>query len=417
MVSWGQIGAALFEGTAKGLENAAVSEDKRIGEEKKLYEAQAEAARQQAEENKGKYTKQVGDFTSRMKQISGSLLDVEGGVDKKTADKLAYNLVKTYGLDSSSFSNLQRKIDDAKSAGSSLYAAEALKLALNPNVDFNLDDAAKSIAGTYVGYDKLKPPDSSYTMPWLFGGGKPKSLDTAARTADARGSGLMSPKDVDDSGYPKIDITPPVTLTTDALEKLSGPDGGPSKVVKDAVKARQTAYFNNPDKQFSIAADKEVTDLMVAMYDTHNQAANAAFIQNLWLQNADKIASLEPAARKKWEDYFSDLTLAGSATGAVNIESLKKGHARRKLFGDGRVFSTPSQYATYFAKNPKSAGAKLYKYTENGTERTDEDKARVWKKFLKDGWWLDTNQLDLTPSRTVLADLTQTLVEQATGVK
>jgi hypothetical protein len=94
MVSWGQIGAALFEGTTKGLENAAVSEDKRIGEEKKLYEAQAEAARRQAEENKGKYTKQVGDFTSRMKQISGSLLDVKGGVDKKTADKLAYNLVK-----------------------------------------------------------------------------------------------------------------------------------------------------------------------------------------------------------------------------------------------------------------------------------------------------------------------------------
>jgi hypothetical protein len=224
-------------------------------------------------------------------------------------------------------------------------------------------------------------------------------------------SGLMSPKDVDGSGYPKIDIAPPVTLTKDALEKLSGPDGGPSKVVKDAVKTRQTAYFNNPDKQFSIAAGKEVTDLMAAMYDTHNQAANAAFIQNLWLQNADKIAALEPAARKKWEDYFSDLTLAGSATGAVNIESLKKGHERRKTFGDGRVFSTPSQYAAYYAQNPDSKAATVY------AALTPAEKQGYWKKFLQDGWWLDTAQLDLTTSRSSLTKLVASLVKKASGNK
>jgi hypothetical protein len=416
MVSWVQIGAALFEGTAKGLENAAVSEDKRIGEEKKLYEAKAEAARQQAEENKGNYTKQVGDFTSRMKQISGSLLDVAGGVDKKTADKLAYNLVKTYGLDSSSFSNLQRKIDDAKSAGSSLYAAEALKLALNPNVDFNLDDAAKSIAGTYVGYDKLKPADSSYTMPWLFGGGKPKSLDTAARTADARGSGLMSPKDVDDSGYPKIDITPPVTLTKDALEKLSGPDGGPSEVYMKVFDRTLGAIFSSPAKQFAIDASVEVTDLMSKQYATHNQAAHAAYVQKMWMQSADYIEKLEPAAQEKWEKYFASHIRAASPT--LSIESLKAGLEGRKKWGDGRVFTNPSQYATYYAQNPDSKAAKLYNYnSKNGTKRSAEVKAIMWKDFLEESYWLDMPQLDNTASRSVVTTLIAGLVKTAEGTK
>ena len=158
--------------------------------EREQYEARAEAARRQAEENKGKYTKQVGDLASRMKQISSVLLDDEdAGIDKKTADKLAYNLVRVHGLDANSFSNLQSLITTAKKDGGSLYTAEALQLALDPDTAFNLDDVATSLVPSYDGYDKQKPPDSSYTMPWLFGGGKPKSLETAARTADARGFG------------------------------------------------------------------------------------------------------------------------------------------------------------------------------------------------------------------------------------
>jgi len=413
MAGWGQIGAAIFAGAGTGLADAAKNQDKRIDKEREKYEAQAEAARRQADENKGKYTKQVGDLTSRMKQISSVLLDVEGGVDKKTADKLAYNLVKTYGLDSSSFSNLQCKIDDAKSAGSSLYAAEALQLALNPNVDFNLDDAAKSMAGPYVGYDKLKPPDSSYTMPWLFGGGKPKSLDTAARTADANASGLMSPKDVDSSGYPNIDIAPPVTLTKDALEKLSGPDGGPSKVYMKVFDRTLGAIFSSPAKQFAIDASVEVTNLMSKQYATHNQAAHAAYVQKMWMQSADYIAKLEPAAQEKWENYFASHIRAASPT--LSIESLKAGHEGRKRWGDGRVFTNPSQYATYYAQNPDSKAAKLYNYNKNGTDRSDKVKATMWKDFLEESYWLDMPQLDNTVSRSAVTTLIARLVNTAGG--
>ena len=79
MAGWGQIGAALFEGhEQKVWKKLQVREDEAYWRrEREQYEARAEAARRQAEENKGKYTKQVGDLASRMKQISSVLLDVE----------------------------------------------------------------------------------------------------------------------------------------------------------------------------------------------------------------------------------------------------------------------------------------------------------------------------------------------------
>jgi hypothetical protein len=390
MVSWGQIGAALFEGTTKGLENAAVSEDKRIEEKKKLYEAQAEAAKRQAEENKGNYTKQVGDFTSRMKQISSVLLDVKGGIDKKTADKLAYNLVRVHGLDANSFSNLQSLITTAKKDGGSLYTAEALQLALDPNTAFNLDDVATSMVPSYDGYDKLKPPDSSYTMPWLFGGGKPKSLETAARTADANASGLMSPKDVDGSGYPKIDIAPPFTPSKYAREQAEGGGNGPSKVYIRGFNANLNASVNTPLKTIGPELDEKLRRLMVSSSSSENLAAQTERFRQLYFQHKAQRAYKSPEEKDAWRTFFTD-TAEGRTNTTVNLKRLDDGFDTRMTGGDGRILMNPSDYANlYKVKHgttdlvyPKSEAAKKYNAASPAGKR------EYWRRMLSLGYLID----------------------------
>ena len=390
MAGWGQIGAAIFEGAGTGLADAAKNQDKRIDKEREKYEAQAEAARRQADENKGNYTKQVGDFASRMKQISSVLLDVDNGVDKKTADKLAYNLVRVHGLDANSFSNLQSLITTAKKDGGSLYTAEALQLALNPDTAFNLDDVATSMVPSYDGYDKLKPPDSSYTMPWLFGGGKPKSLDTAARTADANASGLMSPKDVDDSGYQKIDIAPPVTPSKDARERAEGGGGGPSNVYIQGFNSNMNASLNTTLKTIGPELDEDLRILMIGGSSSEYLAAQTERFRQLYFQHKAQRVYEGPEDKNAWRTFFTD-TAEGRTNTTVNLTRLDEGFDTRTAGGDGRILMNPSDYANLYKVkhgtttlvNFKSEAAKKY------NAATPAGKREYWRRMLSLGYLID----------------------------
>ena len=388
MVGWGQIGAALFEGATEGLEKGAERQDERIGEEKKLYEAQAEAARRQADENKGKYTKQVGDLTSRMKQISSVLLDTKGGVDKKTADKLAYNLVRTHGLDSSSFAATMAKITTAKRDGGSLYTAEALQLALDSNTAFNLDDVATSMVPSYDGYDKLKPADSSYTMPWLFGGGKPKSLDTAARTADANASGLMSPKDVDGSGYQKIDIAPPVTLTKDARERAEGGGNGPSKDYNDTVEWNLKQAFNNPSKWLGSSVSETLRPLAInTSGGTINSASQIYELQDTFFSHRKNTPEYKSKqAEGAWRGYFTEkIETSGKTT--LDVKRLEESYKWRAAVehGGGEILKDPEAYAKFISRSKLDWAVQFRK-------ASDVDKNNFWRDMLKFGFLIDIDQ-------------------------
>jgi len=387
MAGWGQIGAAIFAGAGTGLADAAKNQDKRIDKEREKYEAQAEAARRQAEENKGRYTKQVGDFASRMKQISSVLLDVDNGIDKKTADKLAYNLVRIHGLDNNSFSNLQSLIITAKRDGGSLYTAEALQLALDPDTAFNLDDVATSLVPSYEGYDKLGPAAPSYTMPWLFGGGKPKSLDTAVRTADARGSGLMSPKDVDDSGYQKIDIAPPVTPSKYAREQAEGGGNGPSKDYNDTVEWNLKQAFNNPSKWFGSSVSETLRNLATNTGGgTVNNASQIYELQDTFFSHRKNTPVYKSKqAEGAWRGYFTELAeTSGKST--LDVKRLEESYNwRAGKYGGGEILKDPEAYAKFISQSDSDFAVEY-----RGFDEANQNK--FWRHMLQFGFLIDVDQ-------------------------
>lgn len=159
MASWGQIGAAIFEGVGTGLEKVSARYERDKKEEQRLYQQRLEDAKRFAMQDRRKYEETRSTAKGRIQTLAAQIY-ADGGITREQALVTAGDLFKKYGHDNTTYNKVLSQILDAQAQGAgSGLAALAAQVDVDPKNPFTLEDVIDAVTPQWAGYSAPAPPE------------------------------------------------------------------------------------------------------------------------------------------------------------------------------------------------------------------------------------------------------------------
>jgi hypothetical protein len=399
-LSFGRILGAGVVGALKGAASLAETAKEEQQEADKLYATKAEYARRKAEDNRDEYRKSLKDNEGMIREVSGLLKGVDGSGDNDKRNRVAAQLVKSYG---GNIKVVTEAIKQSLATKGGPFTEAMVGMVIDEQM--SIEDMARAITPNWTGYNKLKPV-YTYKPTGIIGalqrnfGSGANTTTEELETERAEGQGLMSRPNNDTGRIKNYEGAIPIEpdeVKTSAYTKLwySGKNNFYDNSNKGGAEDINTQLKLQGGEQWHIALQNAHTSA--------DAVASSQTIRQGFIKDANAGVLSDPLKRDAYAYWIS--IYGGNAkdfnkyVGAAKIQ---------KTMFNGQSFNTPKQLAAFIAKDRRRKDGPTATITSNYIKKEAEGKGEdFWKAsfstyFLLAPYAYDENMQNLV--KTVLME-------------